>query len=612
LEIESILADACVNFADCPFSQEAHNEWVRFKIGPSDIALSDIEVIWPNNPWQGFAQDASTATLVAQMNATVQGCGWLMEPTSGTLPAGSSVLLVTSTFMCPTANPFSNLNDTLYVLFQAAGNSTAHFLNHNNGPDTVPAPIGPPVTRTLVISQVSAACHDTATYLPQQLLNIYGNYGGLSAENDGATVEFSWPGVPQTTYLNIGCQAPFTPLEVTIDPFTGSLCSNGIIQLSASITTPVAEIYWQGGSGVFSDPDSFVTTYSAGPADTVDVVLQFCAVGTCGDPVCTSVIVPAGEGPQVSILNGDSVAICAGDVVDLIAIGNGSFTWNTGENNDTLSVSSPGTYTVIIENTCGTAMASIEVVSGTAPIAQITGGGMICNGDTLVLIVSGGVDYLWNTGSTNASLEVYAAGEYWVIVSNGCGSDTAQVEIQAPVIAAFTTDIDSGIAPLEITFLNLSIPDDVEYSWDFGDGSSSTEDSPTHFYTSAGSYIVTLTATSGDCSSTATTTIIVVDSEGPDPVDGESSIEVPNVFTPNGDGRNDVLELSVFNITSVEMGLYNRWGQRIYLIEFPRQVWDGRSFSGESATEGTYFFELKALGGDGVQHELRGSVTLIR
>src|SRR5690606_40158195 len=60
------------------------------------------------------------------------------------------------------------------------------------------------------------ACGDTATYDANQLVNSYGSYGGFSAENDGAAVEFAWPGTPLATYVNHGCQAPFEPTIATV------------------------------------------------------------------------------------------------------------------------------------------------------------------------------------------------------------------------------------------------------------------------------------------------------------------------------------------------------------------------------------------------------------
>ncbi|MCB0789172.1 MAG: hypothetical protein KDB75_07705, partial [Flavobacteriales bacterium] len=66
LEIESILVDACT--AQCPGAAEGSNEMVRFITGPSPLSLNDLVVDWPNNFFNGFVQDATTASLVAQLN----------------------------------------------------------------------------------------------------------------------------------------------------------------------------------------------------------------------------------------------------------------------------------------------------------------------------------------------------------------------------------------------------------------------------------------------------------------------------------------------------------------------------------------------------------------
>ncbi|MFN3875871.1 MAG: hypothetical protein ACK4L7_08175, partial [Flavobacteriales bacterium] len=194
LEIESILVDACIDLAACPGASEGQNEMVRFITGPQPIALNELEADWPNNPWNGLVQDATTAALTAELNATIEGCGWLLEPPGGIIPPGSRVLLVTSTQMCTAANSFATLSDTLYIIFQAPGNTSGHFANHNNGSTPTPAPTGASSLRTLVLSYLPGNCSDTATYDRSLLTNILGTYGGGAALNDGATVEFSWPG----------------------------------------------------------------------------------------------------------------------------------------------------------------------------------------------------------------------------------------------------------------------------------------------------------------------------------------------------------------------------------------------------------------------------------
>jgi gliding motility-associated-like protein len=149
---------------------------------------------------------------------------------------------------------------------------------------------------------------------------------------------------------------------------------------------------------------------------------------------------------------------------------------------------------------------------------------------------------------------------------------------------------------------------DATLSWDLGDGESSTAPSPTNVYTTPGQYVVELTATLDGCSSTVSQVILVTSVVSSNP----SSITLPNVFTPNGDRHNDLLLMDAVNITSVEVLIYNRWGQKVNELKRVGEVWDGRSMSGEHVSDGTYFYTLVAMGADGVEHTLTGHITVLR
>ena len=107
---------------------------VIFKVGSAALNSANMSVTWPNNSWLGLTQNAGTAADVATVNATIIGCGLLREPVAGVLPANAKVLLITSTAWNPLAQSFVNLSDTLYVLFQTAGNTSGHFANYNVAP----------------------------------------------------------------------------------------------------------------------------------------------------------------------------------------------------------------------------------------------------------------------------------------------------------------------------------------------------------------------------------------------------------------------------------------------------------------------------------------------
>jgi gliding motility-associated-like protein len=611
LEIESILVDACNPASLCGNSPEPRNEMVRFRTGPDAIALGEIDVDWPNNSWQGLVQNATTADVTAQLNATIESCGQLLEPPGGVIPPGSPVILVTSTEMCVEGNSFAGLADQVYIVFQNPSGTTAgHFKNYDYqaGDPVSPVPFGSGGFRSLRM-YVGAAhtCGDTATYDYYLLTNVMGTYGGTTEQNDGATVEFSWPGAPVATYVNHGCQAPIIPFTVEAE-VDGDLCSGGTVNVAGIITGSYDELTWSGGTGTFADPTALNTTYTAGPGETGDVQLQLCATGTCSEPLCATVTVPAGDAPDVEITADGPLTLCGGDALVLTASGAEDYAWNTFEGTASITVDEPGTYSVTGSNACGQATASVTVVEGQAPVAAITGDLVLCPGETTVLTATGGPGYSWSSGPTTASITVSTPGTYTVIVDNGCGTSTAQVVVtQVQLPATFSASPLTGEAPLDVAFTPTTLPPGSTQDWDFGDGDGSSDPAPGHTFTQPGVYTVTHTVTGQGCSVQSTVTITVLQ------VVVESHIEVPNVFTPNGDATNAFLQVLAVGIVSMDMDIYSRWGQRVAHLGNVYQVWSGRSEgSGEPVPEGTYFYTLHAVGGDGKAHDLHGTVTVLR
>jgi len=133
-EIESILVDACDNTTD-----EAYNEMFRMRIGGAPLNTSTLSINWPAQTWLGLVQNATTASKVAQLNADILaagGCGQILEPTGGVLPANSTVIVVTSPNLDTTLNSFGALTSTIYMIFQntPANPNAGHFGNYNATP----------------------------------------------------------------------------------------------------------------------------------------------------------------------------------------------------------------------------------------------------------------------------------------------------------------------------------------------------------------------------------------------------------------------------------------------------------------------------------------------
>jgi gliding motility-associated-like protein len=82
----------------------------------------------------------------------------------------------------------------------------------------------------------------------------------------------------------------------------------------------------------------------------------------------------------------------------------------------------------------------------------------------------------------------------------------------------------------------------------------------------------------------------------------EPVIEIPNVFSPNGDGVNDVFKVSTANVTDIQAYIYDRWGNIVYYFWGVNGFWDGRTWpAGEVCSAGTYYYIIKASPSDGTE-----------
>jgi len=148
----------------------------------------------------------------------------------------------------------------------------------------------------------------------------------------------------------------------------------------------------------------------------------------------------------------------------------------------------------------------------------------------------------------------------------------------------------------------------VTTNWNFGNGTSKnaigtsanylTNGFPKEnsLYQSAGTYTVFLYVTqktgTNTCAGTAKTII---------KVELPSQVEIPNAFTPNGDGVNDNFILSITSISNITCHIYDRWGVIMHdvISENGNIRWDGKNQSGKDVPAGTYFYILTAKGKDG-------------
>lgn len=180
----------------------------------------------------------------------------------------------------------------------------------------------------------------------------------------------------------------------------------------------------------------------------------------------------------------------------------------------------------------------------------------------------------------------------------------------------------SGSAPLNIEVLNHASPAVFFNQWclstDKEFNTCQIRSSETDFrytFEKHGTYYLRLQSTNSssselplkNCLSEATYTIEVVN----------SLLEVPNVFTPNGDGKNDEFKVSYKSLVSFKAQVYNVWGRLVYSWTDPSKGWDG-TIGGKPAAEGAYFYLIEAVGADKdeegkpMKYVYKGDINLIR
>jgi gliding motility-associated-like protein len=229
------------------------------------------------------------------------------------------------------------------------------------------------------------------------------------------------------------------------------------------------------------------------------------------------------------------------------------------------------------------------------------------------------------SSGTVAFAQVSDTGVYRVVVTNtvnGCVTISQGRVVLGALTSGFRSDKISGYAPLTVTFNNESKSStgsaNVSSIWSFGNGNTQTLTAAqyslpiTQIYQQPGQYTVTLYTSKGAGSANNTcidSTFKIIS------VDIPSKLEIPNVFTPNGDGSNDVFFVRMANLSTIKMSIYDRWGNLVYALENSNNgnvEWDGKNQLGKEVAEGTYFYIVTATGKDGKAYDTKGTVSLYR
>jgi len=368
-----------------------------------------------------------------------------------------------------------------------------------------------------------------------------------------------------TTEEMIDIEVLDTP-DATVDP-AGPLCSaDDPITLSALNAGGT----WS-GDGIIDENAGIFDPGEAGIGNiSVSYTLE---VGGCTDT--QSISINVNESPEVAITAPEQV--CIDEIITLSATPSGG-SWMgpgiTSATNGTFDPSIAGvgtttiTYSITQAGCSGTQEVILEVLPIPGDATSINGQSILCPGDEVTFTtdaLSGVEEYQWETPSgvvntTEPALTFTpsAAGQLTVAGVNSCGTGaTASTSYElAPEVTASFSFVNSQSSDLEFLFTDTSSGEVNSWSWNFGDGATSSQQNPSHTYDTQGDYTVSLTRSNGICEDNVSQAVSVTT---------EISVRIGNVITPNNNGQNDFIYIeNIEKYPDHEVQLLNRWGKEVF------------------------------------------------
>lgn len=448
----------------------------------------------------------------------------------------------------------------------------------------------------------------------------FGNSNSSSNPNPGS-MTYTGSGtysVQLITSSSIGCKDSIiksisvsVPIPITVNQYhTQILCNGGTASATVS---PV-------GAGPFSyswSPNNNATAFAANlPAGvyTVNVSSSGCETGS-------SIISITQPSLLSSTLSVSAYTICDYSSSNISVQNSGgtpgySINWNTGQTSNTIIVAPTAntiySYTVTDTNNC-IVTNSVQIIVETV-VADFNSSNNTCTSKMSFTNTSTNSNtVLWDFGDGNSNTSVSTIQNNYLSYGTYAVSliATSPIGCKDTVMKTILIDSSSVIADFDFLIKEFSCTDSVmfvnrssgaiSYLWDLGDGTLSNFSSVTHNYYS-GTYIITLISSDNLCKDTIAKQITIS-------ISNDQEGLIPNVFTPNNDGVNDIFDFKkIIPCEEFTFSIYDRWGLLILDSKYNHQkFWDGRTTAGEITTEGTYFFIL-----DTEEKKIKGTVTLFR
>ncbi len=509
--------------------------------------------------------------------------------------------------------------------------------------------IPPPTVSNVFYCPSTTANPLTATATAGGTLNWWGtnSTGGTSS----ATAPTPSTAVNGTTDYYVSqtvgaCESPRAMITVTIGPLPPPVvttnvtyCLNTTASPLTAVGVPSSTLNWYGTDSIGGTASATPPTPTTNVADTIIYYVSQTVSG-CESPRAPLAVITTNPpaGPLTT-----NATYCQNDVSTALvatALSGNTLNWyGTNATGGTASATAPvpsttaagvTTYYVSQSNgNCEGPRSPITVTVNPAPAVTFTASDTISCVPLCVNFAdqTSALCYKldWNFGdgsvdSVNNPQHCYSnVGTYAVsvrcITLQGCTTTYAlpnDIHVIANPNANFTVSPSTIVnVGNTVTFHPADTVSANIFAWNFDDIGSginnvSLLENPSHVYGSAGTYCVDLLVTQiavPNCTDTNTVCVQVI----PEP-----AINIPNVFTPNNDYKNDVLNFVSTGMTDLKCATFDRWGLKVYEFEGVNGFWDGRKKGGNDCSAGTYYFIVTYTDVKGVTTEKSGYVQLMR
>ena len=619
-----------------------------------DLELTANTVTGGTYNWQGPNGFTSSDQNPVIPNVTTAASGiYTLQITVGTCSSTTEeVTIVIEEAPTATADNDGPLCSGQDVTITATGGGTYNwegpngYISTNQNNTITGATINEAGTYTVVVTN-AAGCTDTAETIvvigqgPDLTINgsdisCFGLGDGTASVSATGTGPFSYNWIPTGGTDDTAIDLEEGTYEVEVTDADGCISTESIlinepdeIILDLSSTesdctddTGTATVVASGGAGGFSYQWDDVSNQTTATATAIGAgIYEVVVTDADGCSASGSVTVNSLNGPTVTITDFQHVSCFGGTDGSATADATGgtpgyTFAWTPSGGSDAVASDlGAGTYQVTVTDEAG-CTAVEQIVINEPDELTLSGASQdaLCgNFDGQIdLTVEGGTGvytYNWTpdelTGNSNSDL---GPGDYSVVVvdENGCevnGIFTVGLNGNIPIdVIPDVVTIEAG----ETVDLDVIVGGGVineTYSWTPSDGLSCNDcPNPIASPDQTTTYVVTVTTDDG-CISTDST-IIVVDQPC-------TELFVPTIFSPNGDGINDVLCVYGSCVVSLQFDIYNRWGERVFSTQDQSECWDG-TYKGKMMNTATFAYKLKVTLIDGQEIEDAGNINLVR